>query len=515
MGRFLFVIYFKILYNKDMKHRRIRLILLTFWLILAGLIVWFKVVPLGHITYSLSYPAKINLLGGKGFIGRFTPVDRVTFKAGQLAKISGDPVYFSISTPRTFSKAKITVTYQDNLTSATPIVSAGVLVDNIVWRYKLAPLQNSLLDNNFRNWQKLQWGDTLLLQKTNHFSSVSEFLTALKDKSENICHNQELKSCLILYNTDDLVNYFPENKTLSLAADFKPITTPLQGTHQFYFTVVNNKEQQFAFNFTDLNLDAKADQVIISIYKGDNKVYSKTITDNFGGEGSGKIRNFSDSFSLPNNLLLPGLYKLEIKASDDIVIKEISKAPSTLNIIGRVHPVASNKALSFWTDSSFIQVTTNNPASLQTIKYGNKTFSLSAAYEPFEFSNLENGIKEISLNHDDVILGNDGVFSLAPTDFFNPEFKQLDRHFVASNTDEYILAKYQSPTTLSNGFKQATVILDTQEAYREKGKYSFILSVPGLSLENKGNIMVKEIKVEFSGRTLGDKIKEKIHSYVN
>ena len=66
------------------------------------------------------------------------------------------------------------------------------------------------------------------------------------------------------------------------------------------------------------------------------------------------------------------------------------------------------------------------------------------------------------------------------------------------------------------GFKnRRPVILNTQEAYREKGKYSFMISVPGLSLSEGGSVQVSNIKVEFTGRTLWAKLKEKIAVYAN
>ena len=496
-----------------MKVSRVRWILIISWLILAGLIVWFKIVPNGQMTYSLSYPAKINILGGKGFIGNFTPADRVTIKPGQAANITGDPVYFSVFTSRTFSEAKVTVTYQDNLTTSTPIIEAGVLVDNIIWRYQLASLENKLLDNSFSTWSKIQSGDTLLLQKNKNFSSVEDFLASLKSQSQNICDNKNIKSCLALYNVDNLSN---DNYNLNEITDFKPINIPLQGAHQFYFMAHGNQTLKFDFDLADLNLDKKSDPVVISIYHGDKKLYSTTITDNFGGDGTGVVRNFFVPLSYPAISSSTDLYKLEIKAGEDIVIKKIKQAPSTLNIIGKIHPVTvANLPLSFWTDSSFIKLTTNNPASRQEISFGNKNFSLSQPYQQFEFLSGESGLKKVTLNKDDVILENDGIFSFTPDSFFNPDFKKVDENFILADDTKYILANYRTPKDLGNNLKQASVTLNTKEAYREQGKYSFMISVPGLSLANSGSLNIKEVKIEFSGRSLFDKIKEKFSSYVN
>ena len=42
-----------------------------------------------------------------------------------------------------------------------------------------------------------------------------------------------------------------------------------------------------------------------------------------------------------------------------------------------------------------------------------------------------------------------------------------------------------------------------------------MISVPGLSLANSGNLKISEVKVEFFGRTIWDKIKEKFGVYEN
>ncbi len=55
----------------------------------------------------------------------------------------------------------------------------------------------------------------------------------------------------------------------------------------------------------------------------------------------------------------------------------------------------------------------------------------------------------------------------------------------------------------------ATVELDIKHAYREDGKYSFMISVPGLKAEDKvnDNLEIYSLEVKLSGRTLWEKIK--------
>lgn len=503
-------------YNISMKARQLRSILLIFWLILAGLIVWLKVLPLGKATYHLVYPRSINISGGKGFIGSFTPADRVMIQPDKMAKIIGDPVYFSVFTPRTFSEVKLTITYKNNLSSSTPVVAAGVLVDNILWRYKLAPLENKIIDEQFKDWYVLRENKALLLQKNKKYNSVTQFLEDLKNNPERICLNTQVQECLALYNADSLKAYLPVVALPKNIPSFKVIDIPLQGAHQFYFIAAKDQELKFDFDFADLNLNKQADPIEISIYQADTKIYSTVVADNFGQESSGQVRNFYVPLSYPSNSESLALYKLEIKSGDDIVIKKIRQAPSALSIIGHLHPVTvASLPLNFWTDSTFISLNTNNPASRQNFSFGDKNFLLPEPYTPYEFKNESIGVKKISLNHDDVILSTDGLFSFSPEDFFNPQFKELDRHYVLKSDLEYVLADYERPNTGNDALTVASVILNTKEAYREKGKYSFMISVPGLSLLNQGNLEIKEIKVEFSGRNLWEKLSEKIKSYVN
>lgn len=490
-----------------MKLRKISLFLILFWLILAGLTVWFKVVPLGRATYQISYPKKFSIFGGKSFIGQLTPTERVLTEKSQFPKIISDPVYFSVFTPRTFSDLKLTVTYKDNLSANTPIFEAGVLVDNVLWRYQLAPLENKLLDNNFKDWFKIQTANDLLLQKNNKFSDIPSFLNNL----DNLCDVADPRSCLALYNKE--LKYPIKLSQQSL---FSEINIPLQGAHQFYFSAEALQPLTFKIKFRDLNLNQKSDPIIVNIYSQGEKLYSTTISDDFGTEGLGVSRDFLEIISYQNKSSELSLYKIEFKMSDDVIIEKIIDAPSALAAINKLHPIdLTDQELNFWTETNYLKLTTINPSSLQDLSFGNQEFNLASTYEQFEFINKEPGLKKIQLSKGGVILENSGLFFFEALNFSNPDFVKVDRYFAGNKKFEYIFANYQSPKILSSGVKEATVVLNTKEAYREKGKYSFILSIPGLATSSSNYVEIVAIKMEFSGRTLLEKIKEKIQQYVN
>lgn len=495
-----------------MKSRKISLFLILLWLIIAGLIVWFKVLPFGKVSYSLKYPIKQNLLGGKGFIGLLTPAERVNTQDNSGAKVFADPVYFSIFTPRTFNEAKITVTYEDHLSSSTPIIEAGVLVDNIIWRYQLSSLENKKIAS-FSGWNIISGSGLTLFQKEKSFTSIDDFLTTLKNNPNNLCQNN-LRECLAFYNIKNTDDYLPVENFSGRQKTFKEIDIPLQGAHQFYFIKPEGKNFSFSFDFTDLNLNKDADHVEISIYKDSDKVYFQKIVDDFGAEESALVRNFSTLFFWAPEDSGSYLYRLEIKVNDDVVIKKIKEAPGALNAINRIRPLKISAApLIFYTDSNFIQASVNDPANLQDIDFGAKEFSLSDPYKQFEFINQEKGVKEIRLGKGDIILETDGTFAFTSGSFFNYKFTNIDRHFTLDNNLQFLLTTNNDNLVLEDDLKQASVILNTKEAYRERGKYNFILSVPGLSLSNDGYLLIKEIKVEFIGRTIFDKVKELLGLY--
>lgn len=483
-----------------MKIRKIRLFLIIIWLIIAGLIIWFKVLPLGQAVYSKNYLGEVNLLGGKGFIGNFTPVDRL-FKDSK-SQVIGDPVYFSIFTPRTFNEVKLTITYRPNLSVKTPIIETGVLVDKTVWRYKMAPLQNDLIDN-LKNWSALRQGETLILQKNKVFSDATKALANLKMSDE-----------VAWYNAAELEESKPI-KNLTVIKPFQAITIPLRGTHQFYFVANDKTPQEFSLEFSDLNIDKDVDNVEITIYDQSEKIYSETIIDNFGDESSALSRDFSFKFKIPELGLDNKIFKLEIKAGDDIVTRQILAAPSALSAISRLHLATSNKSWSFWTDSSYLQVTATDPAGRQTINFAGQDFKVDEAYTQLEFASDNKKLKEISGSKTDLILENNGTFAFSNDSLLNPNSKQLDRHFLLDDQTQFIVANYTPPQILDNGWRQAVVTLNIKDAYREQGKYSFIISVPGLSLAKKGGLEIADIKAEFSGRTIFDKLREIIKAYVN
>ncbi len=478
---------------------KLRFILGLILFIIIIVFLYLKVVPFGHIIYERDYTK--SLRSGKGFILGFTPAERVDLKSAEVPRLIGDPIYFSVFTPRTFDKAKMTIVYRDNLALDTPIVEAGVLVDNILWRYDLKPVDNKALDYLMMKWNKIEEAGLILLQKEKNYNSLSDFNKDFEAGNLKDCASG-LENCLAVYNYSPNYNYQISNYKTG-----QPIVLekPLRGAHQFY-VYLNNEPLRLEFILADLNQDLKAAPIEIKIYSGDKVVASESLADENLKPGSGEVEERKIVLN-PTNLK-PGVYKVEVKITDDMVIKKIVSSLSRLSFINKVWPVSNAGPLTLYTDSNYLQVKALNPASLQTINFAGLGFKVTEPYRQFDFkSDLLIKSKAIILKKDDVILENNGVFAWSPESLFNPSLPKVDRYFSVKTDAGYIVANYNKPLS-EEGFKTATVDFDLKGAYREKGKYSFMISVPGLKSDDNidDNLEIYQIKIELNGRTLWQKI---------
>lgn len=478
---------------------KFRLFLGLILFIFCAVFLYLKIVPFGRISYSRDYTSAWR--SGKGFIYGFTPEERVDLKSGAAPRVIGDPVYFSVFSPRTFDKAKMTITYRDNLTLDMPVVEAGVLVDNIVWRYDLKPVDNKALDYLMLRWNKIEENGYVFLQKENNYSSLADWKKDLASGQLKGCDNI-LANCLAVYNYSPEYNYRIVNYQPSLPLN---IDQPLRGAHQFYF-YLENEPLHFDFSFIDQNLDLKPAPVKVILSSGGNIIETETVDDPNPNPGSGQAEE--KKISIDKRNLPAGVYKVEIKITDDMIIKKINSSIGRLSFIHKIWPVSGKGGLKLYTDADYLQVKALNPASLQTISFGGKNFSLTEAYRQFDFKSEDGGVvKEIKIGKDDLILENNGVFALSSGGIINPSLTKVDRFFSVKTPVKYIVAAYSKPQE-ADGVKTATVEFDLKGAYREKGKYNFMISVPGLRADDNlsDNLEIYKINIEFTGRTLWQKI---------
>jgi len=471
-----------------------------FWLLLIflfiSLFLFLKIIPFGHISYSKNYDSFWQ--SGKGFIYNFTPVERVSNES-DWPRLIGDPVYFSVFTPRTFTEAKLTLSYYSNLADKTPIIEAGVLADKQVWRYDLQPLKNQILDDLKDTWFKVEKDGLVLLQKNKNYESIEQFLTDLENNELKDCVSG-ITTCLATYNYDPSYQF----KLDQVKNTANNISIPLKGNHVLWL-YLNDGYWQFQASFVASLEETRNDPLKLILTK-DQEIIKEVVLE---GEAVDWQAQDLNELSLDGNFSA-GLYKLEIKISDDVVIKNIYSSSGLMVFAHKFWPVSYNEKLKVFTDASYLQVKVLDPANLQDISFAGQNFAVTSPYEQFEFKVQGDNLKEIIIEKDDLILENNSIFSLTAEDYFNPLIKKVDRHFSLDSDLNYIIFDYKTPQSdvRDQQLNIASAEFRTKGSYREKGKYNFMLSIPGLKTENGEDdyLAIKEIKIEFTGRSLWQKI---------
>jgi hypothetical protein len=168
---------------------------------------------------------------------------------------------------------------------------------------------------------------------------------------------------------------------------------------------------------------------------------------------------------------------------------------------------SDDQSITFYTNSHELSALTTNPGKLQTIKVGGAQLTIDETYKQYTIAS-EDELTKIVLNKDDIVLSGNGVFGFSKEAIIEPELKKVWLNF---NPDEnninYTLADYRVPTK-TDGWNIANAQFDISSAYRENGKYSFLISLPGLKAEeNKNQVILKEIRFDLQGKTLWDKIR--------
>ena len=470
------------------KTRKIVKFRIFLWLILAcftGWLLYMGIVPSGKITYIYGFSkGDYSLAGPSKFIGKLTPAERVENINNGSQKIVGDPVYFSLYTPRKFEKAKASLTYKNE--SERPLVEMGVLVDNTIWRYQLEPIENQIIDKLATVWNVIEKDGVMLLQREKKYDTLDNFLANLPPAGEIALYNYDLKN-------DYLIADYQAGEAR------QEINYSLRGAYQF-FTYLKSEDLDFNFAIEDLNKNTDSDPVDVNLYYNDKLISSRHSDD---GEGTREI-NFKES-NLPE-----GVYKIELRANDDIITKKISTAQSKISFLNKIWLADEGKSLSLFTDSQFVNAQTTNPASLQTLRIGDKEINIDKTYKQFS-QQIGGDIKEIKIEKGDIIISGNGVFAFNQENLFNPNFKKVDESFSSqAEGTNYILARYKIPAEGEDGWREASAEFDLSNAYREWNKNSFIISVPGLRADDeiKDSLEIKEIKIELAGRTFLEKLKE-------
>jgi hypothetical protein len=449
-------------------------------LILVMFLLYMAIVPFGEISYIQDFDSN------NFFIQKLGPNDRIQKQDG-LVRIIGDPVYFSLRTPRRFNQVNLSYKFRTNIDEA--IIETGPLVDKTIWRHQLKPINNSIINTLIDSGNASKNNNLLFWQKEKKYSSINEFLSVPPPNNEIALYYYSWPNEFVL------IDY--ASSTEDLVIDY-----PLRGAYQFY-TYVNTETLDFEFIFSDLNQNQDNDKIEL-ILSYDGEILDLRSLDDEGKENNKVEERGEIDLKIPN--LPSGLYKIELKVSNDIVTKKITSKQNKLSFINKIELLRDNGVyIKMYTDSRSIQATTMYPDRLQSIQVGSSSLELAETYRQYQIFAQDN-ISEVVLEKDGIILSGNGVWAFNEKSLFNPNFKKVDKDLDIINTD-YILASYEVPVK-EGDWQRGEQTFDLRQAYRENGAYQFVISIPGLRADDEFEdwVEIGEIKVDLKGKGLWEKI---------
>lgn len=427
-------------------------------------------------------------------------------------KILAEPVYFDLNLSQKFTAGKAEIIYKNDASAVCPtLLQIGGQASPNDWEYAMKPLENQNLDQ--LNWPQIREGDVVLYQRENKFNTVEEFLKNLPDTNNVAVYN---------YNLD--YDY--------KIPDYKPTTgleinQTIRGRHNIY-TYLDGEPLDFTFTVEDINRHVGEDLVEIIVYKKDQIVYDTTLPDDGITDESGQSSAPRKIIIAPTNLK-SGVYKIEIRASDDIFIRNIKTKEHLVAFAGRLYLADSDeykdslndiktKPITVYADGYKISTQAIHQTSKQTVRISasntdNEAIDLAEAHKQYDYINYNpRHLVSVFSPKNDILLEGDGLFSFTKESFFNPlitVFRNgLELEVLGIN---YVIANYQSPKTV-DGWKVATADFDLSRLYWRDNTLRFALSIPNIECQN---IKVKGIKFTLEKESLTlekfwNKIREKL-----
>jgi hypothetical protein len=470
-------------YDEEMQvMRKIRYI----WIGILGTIVlsllYVAIVPFGEISYQTDFSKYYY------FISDFSPLERLQANAQKIKRIIvSEPVYFFVRPPRAFETVAVTA----HFTNPASLIEIGICRDQTAWNFERQPFYFEKLEQLVKSQNTLIEKDLILWQKEKKYDSISDFIKNPPRAEDFALYNFNITPSLLLPDYTSL----PEPKMYSL------------GIRGNYILLTYSNGDPIEMNFSLKNTsDSKTSQTVtFNLYNTKNEVIE---SEKFNFPLNDQQPNLIFEKKIKTKNLIPGAYRLEFIAGNDFVTENVTTTQSRLAFLNRLWLTdASRTHFSMFSDSTNIQVQTLNPKSVQTIFVGGEKIDLTETYKQFShiLKNQNREIKEIKLEHDDIIIAGDGVFTFASSDIINPFPRQFTNKTILEKSDiDYVLAHYQ-PIGSQAPYTR-TVVFNVSPSCHDRRGLPFIIAAP--DIETQEPVEVTSLDITFKGRTLSNYLKK-------
>lgn len=248
-------------------------------------------------------------------------------------------------------------------------------------------------------------------------------------------------------------NYQPASLPITMAHTFR-------GQHTIYVYAAD-EDLRFGFDKVDLNFQPDLDPLTVTVrrlaYDPTEKtlLLRKSLPDDGNATADHRLGpNQHLDVVLPQ--VKPGMYKIQIDATDDVSFKNLVSDQHYLGFAGRVFlaegpaypPLLSFRPLDFQTNGHALSIRTKHVEGLQDFVINNQEQNLLSTGDKLVFSNLLQPTT-FAITKPDLIITGDGLLAIAPALLPPPAPDDLLRNGDNSlESYDYLIGNYQPQATM-------------------------------------------------------------------
>jgi hypothetical protein len=421
------------------------------------------------------------------------PINRVKNSDLETSQID-NLIYFSTKMPVKYDDAKIMVKFNNPTNDRQIFIGYQ---DQNTWHYNTQVLDSPFMNN--LSWSKIGSGP-YLYQKFPTYSSLPDFF---KHPPENkVVGIYDYSDSSSLQSHISLPNYKPSKSSTTINAALRGKVT--------MFAYLENEPFKMSFTKQDLNWYADPDTAKISVFKGDDNVYTANIDDDGNATNNHKIGS-EQTITIQNpgpGLPENGVYKIVIDISNDTVIKNISTNLHKIVFEGPIYIADNHEIYGRLIKKSKSSIITTNAQNLSFISehdqsskitIGNNTLNLDQPNKILS-AKTTSPITNVIIPRSDVVVNGDGYFALSSEHFFEPSPYRILPINNQSDIDQadYIISNYPGKPVQDGQWSVAMRNFKLNDAFIDKNRrLSWILSVPGLK-EHHQTIIYKQLEMTLS-----------------
>ncbi len=509
--------------------------------------------PLGSTKLSIVFNKNKLPIYITDMTGLETPEKNL--KTGQTyRRVSGFVAQLKIKVFKTFKSLNVKLKYENQNTNF--VLAAIALKSPFKYRdaYKNATkvLENKLFDN--LDWYKIadknqskilfQKGDDICEKKVKELKAQSnidpiaeyENCATLYDKDNEYLKEKNPKKNWVNYEYEDVnsfmndipktmqnekICYFNIDGLYDLAKVWDYSAASETNSFDYSFkgfaaikTYLAEEDLNFSFDYQDLNSLQEKSDFNVFVFKGDEKILEKNISDD-GNENGDEV--FSDiknlSIIIPN--LQAGLYNIYLDANDDVEFNSFTTKQKYWVFVNTLNLSDPEKSVDLYSNSGNMAFTALHDSSLQTIlinkekgmvtesgpEFQKKELDIIKIDKPYIFSrNIYSKISlpkaDLNINFNNLVSTNiESLQALSTNNLVNfSDFAKFNEE-----SCNYIISDYFEKPDEKNGTITASVDFDVKDLFLdENNNFNLLLVFPQYNRNDAGDVKISRIDLKYS-----------------